>query len=341
VTIHRSDGRGQGTHLLVAAVIAAGLTLAPQPSRAQQFTMKFATQTLNDAQHEYAKVYKTELEKATNNRITVGVYPAAQLGAAPRQTEGLRLGTIEAAIAPPELFVGADPRFQVPALAGIYKDREHMRRMVTMPEFRKAIFDIGAGRGLVGLSLIAYDMQSFVFKAPVSKVADFSGKRIRVLATEGEQGSVAALGGSAVPMPLPEVLPALQQGTIDGVNSVLGVFVAFRYHDAAANLVDTALWPIISVSLISKVWFDRLPPDLQKTVLEVGARIEPEIAKWQIARIETDTKAWLDRGGKIAKLPAGEQEEAARRVSGAAQSVVGKSAPLKELYDRLKAVAAQ
>ena len=61
--------------------------------------MKFATQTINDMQHEYIKIYKTELEKATNNRIKVEVYPASQLGGAPHQTEGLRLGTIEAAIA--------------------------------------------------------------------------------------------------------------------------------------------------------------------------------------------------------------------------------------------------
>jgi TRAP-type C4-dicarboxylate transport system substrate-binding protein len=325
--------------MVAAAAVAAGLIVLGGPARAQQFTMKFATQTLNDAQHEYIKVYKAELEKATNNRITVGVYPAAQLGAAPRQTEGLRLGTIEAAIGPPELFVGADPRFQVPALAGLYRDRDHMRRMVTVPEFRKAVFDIGAGRGVVGMSLIAYDMQSFVFKAPVSKVADFGGKRIRVLATEGEQSAIAALGGSAVPMPLPEVLPALQQGTIDGVNSVLGVFVAFRYHDAAANLVDTALWPILSLSLVSKAWFDRLPADLQKAVMEVGARIEPQVAKWQLARIESDTKAWLDRGGKIVKLAPNEQADAVRRVSAAAQGVVAKSAPLKETYDRMKAVA--
>jgi TRAP-type C4-dicarboxylate transport system, periplasmic component len=70
-------------------------------------------------------------------------------------------------------------------------------------------------------------MQSFVFKAPVTTVAGFGGKRIRVLASDGEQSAIAALGGSGVPMSLPEVLPALQQGTIDGVNSVLGVFVPF------------------------------------------------------------------------------------------------------------------
>jgi TRAP-type C4-dicarboxylate transport system substrate-binding protein len=146
------------------------------------------------------------------------------------------------------------------------------------------------------------------------------------------------MGGSAVPMSLPEVLPALQQGTIDGVNSVLGVFVAFRYYDAAPNLVDTALWPILSVGLISKAWFDRLPPDLKKIVLETGSKVEPELLKWQIARIESDTKAWTDKGGKIVKLSPADHEEAVRRTSAAAQTVVGKSAPLKEFYDKLKVI---
>ena len=100
--------------------------------------MKFATQTINDVQHEFIKVYKTELEKATNGRMQVGVYPASQLGGQQRQTEGLRLGTIEAAIGPGELFAGADPRFGGLALAGLFNDNEHTRRVMALPEVRKA-----------------------------------------------------------------------------------------------------------------------------------------------------------------------------------------------------------
>src|SRR5215211_9468548 len=96
--------------------LACGLALSAGPACAQDFVMKFATQTINDMQHEYIKMYKTELEKATNNRIRVEIYPASQLGGAQRQTEGLRLGTIEAAIGPAELFVGADARFQALAM---------------------------------------------------------------------------------------------------------------------------------------------------------------------------------------------------------------------------------
>src|SRR5882672_10088268 len=93
-----------GRAFVAALAVATGVTLSTGPSRAQDFTMKFATLTINDIQHEFIKMYKAELEKATNNRIKVDIYPAGQLGGAPRQAEGLRLGTIEAATGPAELF---------------------------------------------------------------------------------------------------------------------------------------------------------------------------------------------------------------------------------------------
>ena len=320
--------------------IVTGMTLSPAPSRAQDFTMKFATLTINDVQHEYIKMYKAELEKATNNRIKVDVYPAGQLGGAPRQSEGLRLGTIEAATGPGELFVGADPRFQGLAMAGLFKDINHARRAILVPQVRQAISELAASRGLVFIGIYLYDTQSFVFKAPVTKLADFAGKRIRVLASEGEQAQVNALGGASVPMSLGEVLPALQQGTIDGVNSGFPVFVSFKYYDAATNLLDTHLWAIISLSLVSKAWYDKLPPDLQKAVIDAGAKIEPEVNKWGVTRLADDTNTWKARGGKIVTLSSAEQEEAVKRVSAAILPVIDKSAPLKEFYNKIKAGAA-
>ena len=336
---HRSANFRRLIPALGAIAAVAGLAFAAGPSRAQEFTMKFATLTLNDMQHEYIKVYKREIEKATNGRIKVGIFPAGQLGGAPQQTQGLRLGTIEAAIGPAELFFGADPRFQGLAMAGLFKDYAHAKRAVELPAVKKAIFDVAAQRNLVGIYAGVYDLQGIVTKTPSNKIADLSGKRIRVLASEGEQAQIRSLGASAVPMSLPEVLPALQQGTIDGVSTVKGVFVAFKYYDAAPHLLDTQLWALIPITLLSKVWFNRLPPDLQKAVVEVGGKIGPEIAKWQDARIAADTKAWLDNGGKITNLSAPEQAEAEKRVTAAIQPVLAKNAALKEFYDKIKAGA--
>jgi TRAP-type C4-dicarboxylate transport system substrate-binding protein len=313
--------------------------LVSVPARAQDFTMKFTTLTINDSQHEFIKMYKTELEKATNGRIKVEIYPAGQLGNAQRQSEGLRFGTIEAAMGPAELFVGADQRFQGLAMGGLFKDIQHARRSLLVPQVRQAIAELAASRGLIFAGAYVYDLQSFVFRTPVTRLADFAGKRIRVLASDGEQQSVAALGGAAVPMSLGEVLPAIQQGTIDGVNSALPVYLAFKYADVAPHLLDTHLWAIVSLGLVSKVWYDRLPPDLQKAVRDSVDKVEPELVKWTIERAEINSKAWAAAGGKTYSLSSAEQQEAERRVAAAVQPILAKNAPLKAFYDKVKAGA--
>ena len=321
------------------ALAAAALGLAAAPSHAQQFTMKFATLTLNDVQHENLKLYKEELEKVTGGRIKVEVYPAGQLGGAPRQTEGLRLGTIEAAMGPPELFFGADRRFQVLAMAGLFKDNEHARKVLNNAEFRKLFSDFSVTRGMIPMGYHIYDHQMFVFRAPVTNLAGFAGKRTRVLASEAEQAAVASLGAAPVPMSLPEVVPALQQGTIDGVSAVIGVFVPFRYNDAAPNIVNTGLWALTSTAMVSKIWFDTLPADLQKAVMETGVKLEAPLHQWQIKRIADDTKTWADRGGKMVKLSDAEQADATKRVATSLQTVLDKNPPSKELFTKLKAIA--
>jgi len=324
---------------LAAAGIATVLAAGPSQAQQQPLTMKFATLTINDVQHETLKLFKDELEKVTNGRIKVEIYPAGQLGGAPRQTEGLRLGTIEAAMGPPELFFGADRRFQVLAMGGLFKNNEHARRVLDNPDFRKIFTDFSTTRGMIPINYQVYDQQMFVFRTPVTNLAGFAGKRTRVLASEVEQASVAALGAAPVPMSLPEVVPALQQGTIDAVSSVMGVFVPFRYYDVAPNAVDTSLWALTSIAFVSKVWFDKLPDDLKKAIHDTGKKFEAPVFQWQIKRIAEDTKTWTDRGGKIVKLSAAEQTDAEKRVAGAVQSTLDKMAPSKELYNQLKAIA--
>jgi TRAP-type C4-dicarboxylate transport system substrate-binding protein len=328
--------------LIIAASAAAATLLSTGISNAQQpIVMKFATLTINDVQNEYMNNFKSELEKVTNNRIKVELYPAAQLGGAPRQTEGVRLGTIEAASGPAELFVGADQRFQTLAMAGLFKSNDHARRVFDLPAFRKAWSDFTATRGMINIGLTVYDQQMLALKTPADKLNDLSGRRMRVLASASEQAAIASLGAAPVPMSLPEVLPALQQGTIDGVSTVLGVFVAFRYYDAAPYILDTGLWGLMPIAVVSKVWYDRLPADLQKAIVETGAKLEADNHRWQTARIAEDRKAWVANGGRFAKLSASEQQEAQKRVLSSLQTVLAKNASLKSFYDQLKAIASQ
>ena len=72
-----------------------GAVLGALPASAADFVMKFGTATINETQHQFIKFYKDEVEKASNGRIEVQIYPASQLGPIPREIEGVQLGNIQ------------------------------------------------------------------------------------------------------------------------------------------------------------------------------------------------------------------------------------------------------
>ena len=329
--------RGPLAAFAAATVLAAA---AAVPALAQQpIVLKMGTQTQNDVQHEYMKVFKTKVEQASNNRIRVDLFPASQLGPFPQQISGLRLGNIQSLVGPFEFFVGVDPSFQVTSMAGLWKGNEHIRNVADKPEFRKILQDIGDKKDVVVGGIIVYDMQYFAFKQPAATLNDVKGRRVRVLASEAEQAAVQALGMASIPMPLPEVLPALQQGTIDGVTSGFTIFTTLRYFDASPNALDTKLWALVTGVLFSKSWLTGIPADLQKIVLDTAKSIEAENHAWNRENLKAAVDVWAKNGGKVVSLPAAELADAQKRVFEATNKVLDKYPPVKATYQAMKAIA--
>ena len=111
----RASVTPQRIAIAVTAALVCGLApfLGALPASAADFVMKFGTATINETQHQFIKFYKDEVEKASNGRIEVQIYPASQLGPIPREIEGVQLGNIQGYIGPVDFFVGVDPRFGV------------------------------------------------------------------------------------------------------------------------------------------------------------------------------------------------------------------------------------
>lgn len=325
--------------IALATALLAGAAMVSSTAAQQPIVLKFGTQTQNDVQHDYMKRYKDELEKVTGGKIRVELYPASQLGPFPRQVEGLRLGNIQALTGPFEFFVGVDPSFQTTSMAGLFKGNEHIRAVSDKPEFRKIMEDIGDKKGVTVASFIVYDMQYFTFKQPAASLADVKGRRIRVLASEAEQAAVQSLGMASIPMALPEVLPALQQGTIDGVSSGLSIFTTLRYYDASPNALETRLWGILAGVLMSKDWLTGLPADLRKQVLDVAKAIEQPNHAWNVENLKNAREVWAKNGGKMLKLSDAEQAIAQASVSEATVKVLAKYPAVKATYEAIKAIA--
>jgi len=257
-----------------------GAVLGALPASAADFVMKFGTATINETQHQFIKFYKDEVEKASNGRIEVQIYPASQLGPIPREIEGVQLGNIQGYIGPVDFFVGVDPRFGVFSAPMLFRDEPNAAATVHDAAVQKAMFELAAPKRMVGIATLDLGSSNYGAKNPILRLSDFNGKKLRINGTELERQKMAKLGATGIGMPLSEVVPALDQGTIDGTISGLSVFVSFKMNDLLKAVTNDTF--IISIAVVSKPWLDTLPAVLQKVVLDAGAAVQSKAQAWEV-----------------------------------------------------------
>ena len=152
-------------------------------------------------------------------------------------------------------------------------------------------------------------------RAPFRTLADLGGKKIRVLASPFQTEQIARLGGTGVPLTLGDVLPALQQGTIDCTVSAIPVFTTLQYQDAARHVTETGQAYIFCIAMVSKRWFDGLPADLQGLVMATARQAGAEATPWSLDFIISQRKVWTDKGGELIALPAADKAEMMARLA--------------------------
>jgi TRAP-type C4-dicarboxylate transport system substrate-binding protein len=141
-------------------------------------------------------------------------------------------------------------------------------------------------------------------------------------------------------MALSEVLPALQQGTLDGVMSVLPVFTALRFYDAAKHILETDHAAVTVVSVVSRLWYDKLPKELQAAVDDAGREADREIYPWAVDALAKSRQAWTGNGGTLSRLSAEEQAQMMKALQPIGAEVTAKNAGEKALFDLLAKAAA-
>jgi TRAP-type C4-dicarboxylate transport system substrate-binding protein len=325
-------------HIAVAAAIAL-FSLAP--ANAADFVMKVGTATINETQHQFIKFYKEEVEKASGGRIEVQIYPASQLGPIPREIEGVQLGNIQGYIGPVDFFVGVDPRFGVFSTPMLFRDEPNAGATIHDPAVQQAMFDLAAPKRMVGIATLVLGASDYGAKKPLLRLADFSGKKLRINGTELERQKMAKLGATGVGMPLSEVVPALDQGTIDGTISGLSVFVAFKMNDLLKVVTVTNDTFIISIAVLSKPWLDTLPPDLQKIVLDAGAATQARAQAWEIDFTKKLVDDWTALGGTVQTLPADDLAQMKTLLDPVGDAATKDQPPVHDMLQLVRAAAAK
>jgi len=305
---------------------------------AQTSTMKMATATINDVQHEWLKRFDAAL-KPQAAQLKIEIYPASQLGQIPRMVEGVAVGTIESFVTPTTFLVSVEPRFQVFDAIGVFGSPEHLNRVLQDAGFRKRALALGEEKGLKGIGIFFNSPIIVLARRPIQSLADFNGKKIRVFGTPLQIEPMKKLGASPVPMAFGEVIAALQNGTVDGMLAGMPVLTPMKFYDVAKNVTEIHPSIVTSIQVVNKRWFEGLPPEIQAAMLAAGERVDKEAFSFATALIDKANSDWRANGGQLLKLPAAEQAKLMVDLKAIGTQLLSTNPQIKAEYDELLRVA--
>jgi TRAP-type transport system periplasmic protein len=320
--------------------LALALPLSAAQAQQQPIVMKISTPTIHDIPDTWARNFAAAVEKDSGGRIKAEVYPASQLGSIPRQIEGTQFGAIQMEIVPPEFMVGLDERFEVMAAPGLVDSQAHGQRVAAVPEVQKLMLGLGADKGLHGVGLFMAEQSVLVSRMPLRHLADFKGKKIRIFASQFQSEAFERLGITPVAMTLGDVLPAMQQGAIDGAVTGIGPVANFHMVDAAKFVTQTGQPAIFLIVETNKKWFESLPQDLQQIVEKDAAAQDAAINPFGVEQVKQAEASFSSGGGELINLPPSEQAELMKTISSVAPDVSSKNPALATAY-KVVADAAQ
>jgi TRAP-type transport system periplasmic protein len=325
---------GPARAAFAAGAFVAALALTSGAARAddQTYVMKISTPTIHDIPDTYARNLGAALEKDSGGRIKVEVYPASQLGSIPRQIEGTQFGAIQCFVGPPEFMSGIDDRFGLMAVPGLVDSQQHGQRVAGDPEVRKLMLSLGADKGLHGVALFTAEPSDVVTREPIRHLAEFKGKKLRIFASQFQSQAFDRLGVTPVAMSLGDVLPAIQQGAIDGAVTGMGPIANMHFVDTAKFVTMTNQPTIFIIAVVSKKWYESLPTDLQALVNKDAAEQSVDINPIAIELRGKTEASYAASGGEEIKLPPDEQAAMMKTLASVGADVSKSSPQLAEGY---------
>ena len=152
----------------------------------------------------------------------------------------------------------------------------------------------------MGVAFFENGMRSITnSKRPITKPEDLKGIKIRTMENMMHMEAFRVMGADPTPMAFGELFTAMQQKAIDAQENPYVVIFANKFYEVQDYLSITEHLYSPAPLLVSKTFYDSLPADLQKVVLEAAA----EAKDFQRAACDEQTsyllKSLQDAGMKV------------------------------------------
>jgi len=282
-----------------AALVVGAMTMTFQSSAVAQTktTLRIGhVTTLQAIAGQGSSKLKEVAEKLSNGELEIQIFPNSQLGGELEMVSQVRLGALDMAMAGSGIVAAIEPTFSITELPFIWKSRDQAWKVLNGPIGAK-MFALLEPKGIKALSWGVWDMRGFLSVGfDVTKPDDLKGKKIRVIENPLYVRTIRAYGGNPVPMAWPEVYSALQQKTIDGVETNYHGMSDSKLYEVAKSLaVSDHIWTA-TVFMINKKKLESLPPKLQEVIAN-AAKEAGETMFVNAGKANADAIALMEKNG--------------------------------------------
>src|SRR3954471_17373735 len=266
-----------------AAAVSALFLATPSASLAQQKQVWKASDVhpLGYPTVEAVVRMGAKLEKATNGRLSIQMYPQMQLGGEKEMIEQAQVGALQIA----RISVGAlgpvIDELNVFNMPFIFRDEQHMRKVIDGPIGQELLEKISAnpGTGLIALGWMDAGTRNVYSNKPVTKPADLKGMKVRMMGNPIFVETMNAMGGNGVAMGFNELYSAMQTGVVDGAENNEPTVLAQNHYQVAKIYSLTGHLIIPEMFVFSKVSWDKLGKDDQALLKKLSREAQFEQRK--------------------------------------------------------------
>ncbi|MGP4078873.1 TRAP transporter substrate-binding protein [Pseudalkalibacillus sp. R45] len=252
--------------------------------------------------HKAAEKFAEELDKRSDGRMQLEIYPSSQLGTEADMVEQISAGSVDFGFITAAYMSSRSPSFAAWFTPYAFEDL-HEANDARESEVAKKILGTLDEQGMVGLDYFFAGQRVMLFKdKKVEKPEDMKGLKLRVTPSPPMQDFYTSTGASTEGLPLPEVYSAAQTGVIDGMDMDLDATITNKYYEVVDyGLVSNHMvWP--AVAIVNKKTLEGMPEADQKIIREAIAAAAEYSAMTRADQEEEFKQTLKDEGMDIYEI---------------------------------------
>ena len=267
-------------------VTAATLALLAFTPLAEAEELKLSHVRPQDATIDVeVRAFADAVAEATEERVTIGVFPASALGDYTTVQERISVGAVDMAVQP--AATAADRRMQISSFPYLAASWEDARRVYGPggPVY-EVMAELYAAQDITMLAAYPVYFGGISLNVPAVNPGSTepNGIKVRVPAIKSFQLSGEALGYIPSPIPFSEAFTAVQTGVVDGVigSGAEGYYASFR--DVTKTYIPANTHFEVWYLIVSNESLSRLSEEDQAALAATAEAFEA--TRWEVAEAD-------------------------------------------------------